>query len=305
MSQTDLTNTAEKVAETVVPAVEETTAAATEPVVEAVHEGESKRKSFFDIFKRNSSEAEEVKTEEATEGEAAATEADAPAEVPVEDGAAKKTGLCCGLCSFGKKTEATPAAEETTEAAPVDETATTTDAAPVEEAAPVVEEPTTTAEEPVVEEAKEATPVVAAAEEVTAVEETTAEEPVEAVTEADIARAGTLFKSGKFFKNRMNERHCRLLHTGVFQWSKTEDFIKAHEVKMCKDTNLVAFMAEGEETAHKFRFELHCCMDVMTFACDTEEDRDEWVRAFETVKEKVVPVEEEAAPAAEEVAAAE
>lgn len=296
MSQTDLNNTAEKVAETVVPAVEETT----EPVVEAVHEGESKRKSFFDIFKRKSSDAKELKTEAAAaEGEAAAADADAPAEVPVEDGAAKKTGLCCGLCSFGKKTEAAPA-EETTEAAAEE----TTEEAPVEEAAPVVEE--TATEEPVVEEAKEATPVVAAAEEATAAEETTAEEPVEAVTEAEISRAGALFKSGKFFKNRLNERHCRLLHTGVFQWSKTEDFTKAHEVKMCKDTNLVAFMAEGEETAHKFRFELHCCKDVMTFACDTEEERDEWVRAFETVKEKVVPVEEEAAPVAEEeVAAAE
>lgn len=301
MSQTDLNNTAEKVAETVVPAVEETTAAATEPVVEAVNEGESKRKSFFDIFKRKS-DTEEVKTEEAaatTEGEAAATETEAPAEVPVEDGAAKKTGLCCGLCSFGKKAEEAKTEEATEET----KTEEVTEETKTEEA---TEEPATEAKEATpVAETKEATPVVAAAEEPVVTEETTAEEPVEAVTEADIARSGTLFKSGKFFKNRMNERHCRLLHTGVFQWSKTEDFTKAHEVKMCKDTNLVAFMAEGEETAHKYRFELHCCKDVMTFACDTEEDRDEWVRAFETVKEKVVPAEEEAAPAATEEVAAE
>ena len=92
----------------------------------------------------------------------------------------------------------------------------------------------------------------------------------------------------------MNERHCRLLTSGAFQWSKTEDFTKAHECSITTESTTVAFMAEGEETAHKYRFELHCCGSVTTYAVDTEEDRDEWIRAIETVKESiVVPVAEE------------
>jgi hypothetical protein len=104
----------------------------------------------------------------------------------------------------------------------------------------------------------------------------------------------------------MNERHCRLLSTGLFQWSKTADFTQAHECKVNGETTTVAFMAEGEEAPHKYRFELHCCSSVTTYAVDSEEDRDEWIRAFETVKESVVPevvAEEEAVAPVEDAPA--
>ena len=280
--------------------VVENTEVVEEVVNEVVEEKEKKTKSFFDIFKKDKPAEEAVEapaaaeeTTEAVEGEAAATEEVAEAaaeEVPVETAPAKKSRLC-GLCAFGKKEEAAPAPAEG-EAAPVEEAVATEEVAATEEAAPVAEEAA-----PVVEEAAaEPAEAVAATEEAA---DTTEGEAVAPVVEADVARAGVLHKSGKFFKSNLNERHCRILSTGVFQYSKTEDFTKAHECKIDAETTTVAFMAEGEDAPHKYRFELHCCGTVSTYAADTEEDRDEWIRAIETVKESVVPavVEEEAAPA--------
>lgn len=289
----------ETVPETV-PAVE-TAEAVEETVTEVVEE--KKTKSFFSIFKKDKVEEVEAPVAEATEtveGEAAAvvdeaTEAAVTEEVPVETAPAKK-GRLCGLCAFGKKSETTEeaaAATEETAAATEETAAATEEAAVTEEAAPVTDEA------PVVEE-EEAAPVVAAAvvaDEAAA--ETTEGEAVAPVVEADVVRSGILFKSGKFFKTNLNERHCRLLSTGVFQWSKTDDFTKAHECKVDAETTTVAFMAEGEDAVHKYRFELHCCGSVSTYAVDTEEDRDEWIRAFETVKESIVPAAVEAEPVAE------
>lgn len=278
--------------------------------VEAVTEEKRKTKSFFDIFKKDKPAEEAVETpaaEEATETaeavEAEAVEGEGEAatdEVPVETAPAKKSSLC-GLCAFGKKEEA-PATEEapaaTEEAA--EEVAATAEEAVAE--APATEEGAAVTEEaaPV---AEEEAPVAAA----DATEEAAEGEAVALVDEADIARAGVLYKSGKFFKSNMNERHCRLLTTGAFHYSKTEDFTKAHECMINAETTTVAFMAEGEDAPHKYRFELHCCGSVSTYAADTEEDRDEWIRALETVKESVVPavVEEAAAETSEEAPAAE
>jgi len=282
------------VVEETVPVIEETVA---EPV--AADERKSKTKSFFSIFKKDDEEKEEAVAEETTEpvAEAAAGEGEgeAPAateEVPVETSPAKK-GRLCGLCSLGKKSdevEAPACTEEATDA-PAEEA--TTDA-PAEEA-------TTDAPVPV-EEAMAEAPVedIGAA---AAVCESTEGEAAAGVTEADVVRCGVLFKSGKFFKGHLNERHCRLLATGVFQWSKSEDFSKAHECKITAETTTVAFLAEGEDAAHKYRFEMHCCGAVVTYAADAEEDRDEWIRAIETIKESmVVPAATEVeAPATEEV----
>lgn len=295
---TEQINVVEEVKEVVTETVPETTPVVetAETVQETVEEvvEEKKTKSFFSIFKKDEPEqaadAPVAEATEAVEAEAAAvegdaTEAAAEEEVPVETAPAKKSRLC-GLCAFGKKSEATE------EAAPAEEGATAT-----EEAAAPVEEAAATEEAAPAEEA----PVVAAAV-VTdeAAAETTEGEAVAPVADADVVRSGVLFKSGKFFKSNLNERHCRLLSTGAFQWSKTEDFVKAHECKVDAETTTVAFMAEGEEALHKYRFELHCCGSVATYAVDTEEDRDEWIRAFETVKQKVVPAAVESTEAVAE-----
>lgn len=299
--QINTENVVEEVKNVVTETVPETAPVVenTEAVEEVVNEvvEEKKTKSFFDIFKKKKPEEEAVEahpTEEAkddVEADAApaadAEPTEAPAEeVPVETAPAKKTSLC-GLCGLGKKEEAP--APSTKEAAPATE-----EAAPAtEEAAPVAEETAPATEEaaPVAEEASpaaEEAPIAAAAatEEVA---DSTEGEAVAPVVEADVARAGILHKSGKFFKTNMNERHSRLLSNGVFQYSKTEDFTKAHECKIDGETTTVAFMAEGEDAPHKYRFELHCCGTVSTYAADTEEDRDEWIRAIETVKESVAP----------------
>ncbi len=301
-------NIVEEVKEVVTEIIPETASAVepTETVEEVVNEvaEEKKTKSFFDIFKKDkpieeAAGAPAAEVAEAVEGEAAesaAVEDAATEEIPVDDTSAKKKGLC-GLCAFGKKSnaneEAAPAAEGDTAAA------TEEDAAPVtEEAAPVTEEVA-----PVTEEVA-AAPVASD----DAAAETTEAVDVAPVVEADVVRSGILFKSGKFFKSNMNERHCRLLSGGAFQWSKTEDFTKAHECMVNAETTTVAFMAEGESAEHKYRFEMHCCGSVTTYAVDAEEDRDEWVRAIETVKESIAPVvtEEVAAEVAvEETPAAE
>lgn len=308
MSQTNLENTVNNVADEV---VHENVAPAVETTVE---ETETKRKSFFDVFNKKKKST----VEEATEATDAAAETAEAAEVPVEEKPAKK-GRMCGLCAFGnkKKDEAAPeategeaATAEATEAAAAEDTNAATAAAPAEEAtATATAEEATTATETAEEAptmaavATDATPTeeaaAAATEEATdaaAHDTTDADVSEPAVKAEDIARVGLLHKSGKWLKTRLNPRHCRLLHTGAFQWSKTEDFAGAHEIKLCPDTNTVPFMAEGESTEHKYRFELHCCKDVMTFACDSEEERDEWIRAFEAVKEKLaVPTEAAAA----------
>lgn len=312
--QINTENVVEEVKNVVTDTVPETTPVVetAETVAEVVEE--KKTKSFFDIFKKDKPAEEVVETpaaEEVVEGEATEAEAEAEAapetdaaateEVPVETAPAKKASLC-GLCAFGKKEEA-PA---TTEEAPAtDETPATTEEAAVTEEAPATEEVAPVAEEvaPVAEEV----PVVAAAAATDGTEEaaeTTEGEVVAPVEEVDVARAGLLFKSGKFFKSNMNERHCRLLTTGAFQYSKSDDFTKAHECMINAETTTVAFMAEGEDAPHKYRFELHCCGSVSTYAADTEEDRDEWIRAIETVKESVVPavVEEAVAETTEEAA---
>lgn len=280
-----ITNNVEATVDPVVEAVEEVTAA---PVVETVEETvseESPRKSIFTFFKKD--KAGNTVTEE----------------VPVDSTAAKKSKYC-GLCCRSKK-EASPA--ETTETAteeavPVDEEAVVAEeAAVVPDEEPVVAEPYSEVFEvvdaPAIEHEDEG-PLPGET-----VEEQAAAAAIDAVPEVCIARSGVLFKSGKFFKSHMNERHCRLLKTGVFQWSKTEDFTKAHECKVCGETTTVSFMAEGENTPHKYRFEAHCCGNVTTFATDSEEDRDEWVRTIETVKEAIAPVESYAEVVVEEAQA--
>lgn len=295
VEQLNTENIVEEVKDVVTETVPETTPAVEtveEVVNEVTEEKEKKSKSFFDIFKKDKpaeevteTPVEEVKEEAAAvvaDGEeaAAATEAAPEGEVPVDNAPAKKSRLC-GLCAFGKKEEAAAPVEGETPAEG-ETVATEEAAAPAEgEAAPV-------AEEPVAEES--AAPVVAAADAGDeAAAETTEGEAVAPVVEADLVRSGVLFKSGKFFKSNLNERHCRLLSSGAFQWSKTEEFAKAHECMINSETTVVAFMAEGEAAPHKYRFELHCCGSVTTYAADTEEDRDEWIRAIETVKESVTP----------------
>ena len=291
MSQTNLNNVAEEIINdpVVAPAVEAVDAGTTEVVEEA----EGKRKSFFDIFKKKKStveksdeaaaeeanaDGEATATEEATE----ATEETAAADVPVEEKPAKKCSMC-GLCAFGKKKDEPVAESEAAEEALVAEEAA--EEAPVaEEAAAETVEPVATEEAVVTDAPVEETVTEPVTEEAVATEEAAPAEP-----EVEVTRAGLLHKSGKFLKSRFNPRHVRLLPTGTLQWSKTDTFATdAHEIKLCKDSSTVAFMAEGEEAEHKYRFELHCCKDVITFAADSEEDRDEWIRAIETVKEKLV-----------------
>lgn len=250
----------------VVETIEDSPASSTvetveEPATDDVDDKKKKTKSFFSIFKKD--KPEEVEAEETTDAEVAeaeetgeVAEASTSEEVPVESTPAKK-GLLCGLCACSKKkqesVEETPDAETTEEAA-------------------VAEESQASEEEAVTEEA-------------TVVKEASAVEESEVEAEADVVRSGTLFKSGKFFKSKFNERNCRILASGLFQWSKTEEFSKANECKIDAETTTVAFVAEGEDAPHKYRFELHCCGEVYTYAVDTEEERDEWIRAFETVKE--------------------
>lgn len=301
--QLNTENIVEEVKEVVTETVPETAPAVetAEKVEEVVNEAteEKKSKSFFDIFKKDKPAEEAVEapaeTADAVEDETVAAEAPAAEaaegaaaeEVPVDNAPAKKSRLC-GLCGLGKKSEeAAPAAEG--EDVPAAEG----------EAAPATEEAAAMAED-AAPAAEESAPIVAAAavpENEEAAAETTEGEAVAPVAEADVIRSGILFKSGKFFKSNMNERHCRILSSGAFQWSKTEDFTKAHECMITAETTTVAFMAEGESAEHKYRFEMHCCGSVTTYAADTEEDRDEWIRAIETVKESIAPA------ATEEVAA--
>ena len=253
------------------PVVESVPASETVETVEDTTTGDvddkkEKTKSFFSIFKKDKpEEVEAVETTDVEVAEAGQTYAEAatPEEVPVESTPAKK-GYLCGFCTCSKKkqesVEETPDAETTEEAAVAEESQAAEGEAVAEEATIVEEAP--------------------------AVEETEAAAEVEA--EADVVRSGVLFKSGKFFKSKFNERHCRILASGLFQWSKTEEFSKANECKIDAETTTVAFVAEGEDALHKYRFELHCCGEVCTYAVDTEEERDEWIRAFETVKESKV-----------------
>jgi hypothetical protein len=293
---TEQINAVEEVKDVVIETVPQTSPVVetAETVQEVAEEKEKKTKSFFSIFKKDEPEevveapaADAADATEAVEAEAAAVEGEAEAgteEVPVETSPAKK-GRLCGLCAFGKKSEAAPAEEAavTEEAAAIEEVVAAEEVAHAEEV--VAAEEVAHAEE-----VTSATFAAVVADEAAA--ETTEGEVIAPVADAEVIRSGVLFKSGKFFKTNMNERHCRLLSTGIFQWSKTEDFTKAHECKVDSETSTVAFMAEGEEAAHKYRFELHCCGSVATYAVDTEEDRDEWIRAFETVKESVVPAAE-------------
>ena len=282
-------------------AVQETVAETSE-VPEATEEKESKTKSFFAIFKKDKEGEPVEEAASAAEGEAVADSAEEAAaadsteaaaaeeDVPVETAPAKK-GSLCGLCALGKKSEDAPA-----------ETTGTTDETAAEETPAAEEAATDAAEEAATDATEEAAPEAAAPAVATeeAPVETTEGEAAAPVEDANLVRSGALFKSGKFFKSNLNERHCRLFTTGAFQCSKSEDFSKANECKVSAETTTVAFMAEGEETAHKYRFELHCCGTVTTYAMDSEEDRDEWIRAFETVKESLAacPCDETAKEAA-------
>lgn len=107
----------------------------------------------------------------------------------------------------------------------------------------------------------------------------------EAETPPDIIRHGMLWKSGRFFKNRFGERYCRLLRGGPLQYDKTDAFTNFRVITLTGSSRVVAFLAEGEGAEHPYRLEVHGSEGVFTFASDSEEDRDEWVRAIETVRE--------------------